>query len=182
MIVVCIVLCFFGCTFGGYQMRFGDEFSDFIFQAHRRTAQAHHVALHDLPCSVPGGSWRTGRIPQRIILKRVCLEHGEGSVCIASDARFYWLAKGKDSNSCGCEPGACCSADGTNTGSLGRNADPGDALGVMEKLSTCLALIEIVNSCNLSCPTCYADSPQGDGHRSGCRSTGNLQQRIQGGD
>ena len=30
----------------------------------------------------------------------------------------------------------------------------------VESLSTCLALIEIVNSCNLSCPTCYADSPQ----------------------
>jgi uncharacterized radical SAM superfamily Fe-S cluster-containing enzyme len=30
----------------------------------------------------------------------------------------------------------------------------------MEKLSTCLALIEIVNSCNLACPTCFADSPR----------------------
>ena len=129
------------------------------------------------PC--PAEVWRTGSIPQRIILKRVCLEHGEGSVCIASDARFYWLAKGKDSNSCGCEPGACCSADGTNTGSLGRNADPGDALGVMEKLATCLALIEIVHSCNLSCPTCYADSPQGTGEKINAVSLGNLQQRIQ---
>ena len=43
---------------------------------------------------------------------------------------------------------------------MGRNADPGEALGVQEKLSTCLALIEIVNSCNLACPTCYASSPQ----------------------
>lgn len=31
---------------------------------------------------------------------------------------------------------------------------------MQEKLSTCLALIEIVDSCNLACPTCYADSPQ----------------------
>jgi len=31
----------------------------------------------------------------------------------------------------------------------------------MEKLSTCFALIEIVNSCNLKCPTCFADSPFG---------------------
>src|SRR5205085_6090647 len=30
-----------------------------------------------------------------------------------------------------------------------------------ETLATCLALIEIVNSCNLACPTCYADSPLG---------------------
>ncbi len=28
-----------------------------------------------------------------------------------------------------------------------------------DTLSTCLALIEIVDSCNLTCPTCYADSP-----------------------
>jgi uncharacterized radical SAM superfamily Fe-S cluster-containing enzyme len=31
----------------------------------------------------------------------------------------------------------------------------------LEKLSTCVALIEIVNSCNLACPTCFADSPVG---------------------
>jgi uncharacterized radical SAM superfamily Fe-S cluster-containing enzyme len=95
------------------------------------------------------------------MLRRTCPEHGEAGVCIASDARFYWLAKGKVENaSCGCRPGSCCSAAGSNIGTLGRNADPGSALGVMEKLSTCLALIEIVYSCNLACPTCYADSPQ----------------------
>lgn len=95
------------------------------------------------------------------MLKRTCPEHGEATVCIASDARFYWLAKGKPENSsCDCGPGVCCAADGSNFGTLGRNADPGSALGVMEKLSTCLALIEIVHSCNLACPTCYADSPQ----------------------
>jgi len=32
--------------------------------------------------------------------------------------------------------------------------------GQVERLSTCLALIEIVNSCNLACPTCFADSPR----------------------
>ena len=78
-------------------------------------------------------------------------------MCIASDARFYWLSKGSDS--C-CGGGACCAGEGGDDGTLGRNADPGEALGVQEKLSTCLALIEIVNSCNLACPTCYASSPQ----------------------
>ena len=36
-----------------------------------------------------------------------------------------------------------------------------DSQPAAERLSTCLALIEIVNSCNLACPTCYADSPTG---------------------
>ena len=102
-------------------------------------------------------------------------------MCIASDARFYWLAKGKAENACCSGSSTCCqSADGSNPGTLGRNANPGDALGVMEKLSTCLALIEIVNSCNLSCPTCFADSPLGTGAKVDAIPLGELQARIQG--
>jgi hypothetical protein len=41
---------------------------------------------------------------------------------------------------------------------LGRNA-VAVANTPFEKLSTCVALIELVHSCNLKCPTCYADSP-----------------------
>jgi 7,8-dihydro-6-hydroxymethylpterin dimethyltransferase len=151
------------------------------------------------PC--PAEVWRTGGIASKVFLKRACLEHGEANVCIASDARFYWLSKGKDENAC-CAGGAsvpasraasghgssaasphqniCCSADGSNSGTLGRNAAPGDALGVMEKLSTCLALIEIVNSCNLSCPTCFADSPLGAGQKVDAIPLADLQKRIQG--
>ncbi len=128
----------------------------------------------------PAEVWRTGGIPSKLLLKRNCAQHGEASVCIASDARFYWLAKGKDENSCGCGPGACCSADGSNAGTLGRNAEPGEALGVMEKLATCLCLIEIVNSCNLACPTCYADSPIGIGQKVDAIPLADLQHRIQG--
>lgn len=166
----------------------------------------------------PAEVWRTGGIPSRVFLKRTCPEHGEVSVCIATDARFYWLAKGKAENAC-CGsnrsapvPGAarpksehahifnaplqldvaapgdgrtspaltCCSADGSNLGTLGRNADPGAALGVMEKLSTCLALIEIVNSCNLPCPTCYANSPLGSGQKVDAVPLADLQRRISG--
>jgi hypothetical protein len=65
-------------------------------------------------------------------------------------------------------------------GVLGRNAEPGDALGVMEKLATCLALIEIVDSCNLSCPTCYANSPAGTGAQVKAVPLADLQRRIQG--
>lgn len=100
---------------------------------------------------------RVGESPGKVFLNRTCREHGEHSVCIASDARFYWLAKGDPKNEC-CSGGTCCSADGSSSGTLGRNAE-GRGEGPFETLSTCLALIEIVNSCNLSCPTCYADSP-----------------------
>ncbi len=74
----------------------------------------------------------------------------------------------------------CCSADGSNVGTLGRNADPADALGIQEKLSTCLALIEIVNSCNLACPTCYANSPTGSGGHVDAVPIEELRERIQG--
>ncbi len=129
------------------------------------------------PC--PAEVWRIGGIPGKVFLKRNCPEHGEASVCIASDARFYWLSKGKEENGC-CGGQACCASDGSPAGTLGRNAEPGEAIGVMEKLSTCLALIEIVNSCNLSCPTCYADSPVGVGQKVDAVPLEELQQRIQG--
>jgi uncharacterized radical SAM superfamily Fe-S cluster-containing enzyme len=130
----------------------------------------------------PAEVWRTGGIVPKVFLKRTCPQHGEASVCIASDARFYWLAKGKSRNGCsGFSPGvACCASDDAPAGTLGRNADPGDALGIQEKLSTCLALIEIVNSCNLPCPTCYASSPIGIGSRVDAVPLENLKQRIQG--
>lgn len=120
----------------------------------------------------PAEVWRMG---DRVMLRRRCSIHGFAEACIASDARFYWLAQGKPENQC-CG-GTCRSADGAATGTLGRNAAapvlqfrdakktapeqiPGTEVLHTEKLATCLALIEIVNSCNLACPTCYADSPQ----------------------
>jgi uncharacterized radical SAM superfamily Fe-S cluster-containing enzyme len=130
-----------------------------------------------VPC--PAEVWRTGGIPSKVYLKRTCPEHGEASVCIASDARFYWLAKGKDANAC-CGGQAFRVSDNAPAGTLGRNADPGSALGIQEKLSTCLALIEIVNSCNLACPTCYADSPVGVGQKVDAIPVADLQRRIQG--
>jgi uncharacterized radical SAM superfamily Fe-S cluster-containing enzyme len=118
--------------------------------------------------------------PARIELRRTCPTHGNASVCISSDARFYWLAKGREENSCGCGSGTCSSADGSNLGTLGRNFEPGDALGVVEKLATCLCLIEIVNSCNLPCPTCYANSPLGAGGHVDAIPLDDLKRRIQG--
>src|SRR4029078_5956570 len=74
---------------------------------------------------------------------------------------------------------ACRASDGAVRGTLGRNATgKGDA--PFEKLSTCLALIEVVNSCNLACPTYYANSPVGAGQHVDAVPLADLQRRIQG--
>lgn len=128
--------------------------------------------------AVPAEVWKTTNTPAKVYLTRTCTEHGEATACIASDARFYWLAKGDPSNSCGA--GCACSADPKGvTGTLGRNANV--TVPEVEILSTCLALIEIVDSCNLACPTCFADSPIGAaGDRLKSHSLESLQSRIQG--
>lgn len=98
------------------------------------------------------------RRDEAVFLRRECPAHGEIETRIATDARFYWLAQGDPENSC-CTPGsACCASEDGAAGTLGQNA-AGRGDGPFEKLATCLALIEIVESCNLACPTCYADSP-----------------------
>jgi len=127
----------------------------------------------------PAEVWRIEGRPAKVFLKRTCPAHGEATVCIASDARFYWLAKGNPEKARGCCSGSACRAsDGSSAGTLGRNVSGrGDA--PFEQLSTCLALIEIVNSCNLTCPTCYADSPLG-WHHVDAVPLQDLQQRIQG--
>ncbi len=117
----------------------------------------------------------------RVYLDRTCAVHGEFSACIASDARFYWLAQGKEENrneSC-CSSGGCCSANGDPAGTLGKNAE-GRGDNPVETLSTCLALIEIVNSCNLACPTCYADSPVGTGPKVDAVPLDEIKSRVQG--
>ncbi len=125
----------------------------------------------------PATVWTTTATPSKVHLTRKCPEHGEATICISSDARFYWLAKGSDANRCGAGC-ACSSADPTGIpGTLGKNSepDPGDT---METLSTCLALIEIVDSCNLSCPTCFAASPIGVGSKLQAKPLADIQQRI----
>ena len=118
---------------------------------------------------------RRGR---QVFLRRTCGAHGEHTACIASDSRFYWLAQGKDDNRC-CAGGACCTAEGQAAGTLGKNA-AGRGREPIEVLSTCLALIEIVNSCNLACPTCYADSPVGTGSKLDAVPLADIQQRVDG--
>ena len=134
--------------------------------------------------AAPAEVWRVStQARSRVMLRRKCTVHGAAEACISSDARFYWLAQGDPENqSCG---GACSSAvDGGVSGTIGRNAraaesdtSKGAVSSKMERLSTCLALIEIVRSCNLACPTCYANSPLSSAIDA---PLADLQERIQG--
>ena len=130
--------------------------------------------------SVPAEVWLVGGKEKRVMLRRTCAEHGAVEACISSDARFYWLAQGDPQNAC-CGGNACSASDGAVRGTLGRNVESGTQKAEngspTEHLSTCLALIEIVNSCNLACPTCYADSPTG---KVDAVPLADLQRRIQG--
>ncbi|MCC6233521.1 MAG: radical SAM protein [Verrucomicrobiales bacterium] len=123
---------------------------------------------------------RIGSDPGRVVLRRTCPDHGLAVATLATDARFYWLSKGDPANaSCGCDGGACRASDDAPSGTLGRNA-AGRGQAPFESLATCLALIEVVDSCNLACPTCYANSPVGTGARLQAPPLAELQARITG--
>src|ERR1041385_8278115 len=83
----------------------------------------------------PGEVWRIAGRPSKVFLKRTCSVHGETTVCIASDARFYWLAKGAPANTGCCGGSACCASDGSPAGTLGRNV-AGRGNAPFERLST----------------------------------------------
>lgn len=132
----------------------------------------------------PAEVWKTtSGSKSQVYLHRTCPEHGFSRSCISSDARFYWLSKGDPSNSC-CGATACCASEQGLPGTLGRNAgisvENASSEDPFQQLATCLALIEVVDSCNLACPTCFADSPVGTGERVKAPSLEELQERIQG--
>ncbi|MBK1853882.1 radical SAM protein [Verrucomicrobiaceae bacterium 5K15] len=145
------------------------------FRTHLKHTRSRCPVCHDL---CPAEVWKTNATPSKVYLTRTCPEHGEASMCISSDARFYWMSKGSDDNAC-CGSGACCADPTGNDGTLGRNAlaEKGQTV---ETLSTCLALIEIVDSCNLACPTCFAASPTGVNEKLDYHSLENIQERIEG--
>lgn len=119
----------------------------------------------------------------KVIMRRTCPNHGTHDHVISSDSRFYYLAQGKPENSCGegcgCGTARSVSNKSIYDGTLGSNAvAPVETLGQTEKLATCLALIEIVDSCNLACPTCFAASPHGVGSNTKFHSFENVTGRI----
>ena len=142
----------------------------------KKTQSRCPVCLEMAPAEV----WKlngAGKIPAKVYLTRTCPEHGSHESLISSDARFYWMAQGSDDNRCD-STCACHAVDERGeSGTLGLNAKQPETI---EKLSTCLALIEIVDSCNLTCPTCFADSPPGTGERLKYHPLEVLKLRIKG--
>ncbi len=99
----------------------------------------------------------------KVVMRRVCAAHGMQEFTIASDARFYWTTIGHELNrsECGCGPAGCSAGTDGKSAVLGNNAVDKTKSGIINELATCVALIEVVDSCNLTCPTCFADSPLG---------------------
>lgn len=144
----------------------------------KTTVSRCHICRHEVPAQVIKVT-KDGR--EQVVMRRTCSCHGTYDFTISSDARFYWLAKGNPNNeSCGCGT-TCSSVGGGAEGFLGKNARDESQLGVIEKLSSCVVLIEIVDSCNLACPTCFADSPVGvTGSKLKSYDFENITRRIQG--
>ncbi len=78
----------------------------------------------------------------KVYLERSCETHGVGTSCISSDERLYFRSTGSG----GCGSGCGCGPRTTEEN--------------IEKIATCIALIEIVTSCNLACPVCFSDAPK----------------------
>jgi uncharacterized radical SAM superfamily Fe-S cluster-containing enzyme len=88
----------------------------------------------------------------RVLMEKSCPAHGEFRVQLQSDARWHFRSEGDRSG-----------------------AHPGPDF---ERLSTCVALIEIVETCNLTCPTCYAGSPHGVGDDLRCTPFDDVVRRV----
>ncbi len=78
----------------------------------------------------------------KVYLRRECPQHGASESLVSSDRRHYYLRDEVPHPPHTDEP--CCSTT------------PGHA--------SCVALLEVTGECNLRCPACYAQSPNG-GHR-----------------
>ncbi len=106
----------------------------------------------------------------QVVMVKTCRDHGSFETVLAHDHRFYHLSQGSPDNE------ACCQAtcDCSTAQQQGQDRDP------FEVLSSCVALIEIVDSCNLKCPTCYAASPWSIEDKVDCITFENFRGRVQG--
>ncbi len=121
----------------------------------------------------------------RIVMSKRCPAHGDFEVTLANNPRFYFPSFGSPRNSPGaaqepstaatscCGPGCGCGPSPTLP--VGAHSD-----NPFDTLSTCIALIEIVDSCNLTCPTCFASSPIGTGDHTDAVSFDDFQRRVAG--
>lgn len=114
------------------------------------------------------------QVGEEVHLQRECPRHGRFAAVICSDAHYYHLSVGACpavsrppslpllplASTNPSTENTCQSSDSANSPATSCGSGCGTACGGVENLSTCVALIEIVESCNLSCPVCFADSPR----------------------
>ena len=88
----------------------------------------------------------------RVIMEKTCEVHGKFDVLISSDADYYrWALKFN-------KPGTMPKSFGTAS----KSGCPYDCgLCPEHKQHTCLGIIEVTESCNMRCPTCFANSSVG---------------------
>ncbi len=102
-----------------------------------------------------------------------CSVHGAFQTRLESHPSRYYTSTGdRSANASCCGGGVCC-------GSVpGESTREQPATSPFDVLSTCVALIEIVESCNLSCPTCFASSPLGADGRIDCTPFAEFVQQV----
>ena len=110
----------------------------------------------------------------KVVMHKACARHGRFSVVLARNPKYYYDSRGSGQECCA--GGGCCPAPGAAAPA----EHPLQTSSQFETLSTCIALIEIVDSCNLSCPTCFASSPRGVGEHVDCRPLEEVVSRIEG--
>ena len=88
----------------------------------------------------------------QVWMDKECRIHGRFSALLSSDSRHYYRSAEEPMSG-----GACCSAGGCGPASA--NASLSETTPWVNH--SCTVLIEIIERCNLSCPTCFAgSSPQ----------------------
>ena len=109
----------------------------------------------------------------RVWMDKQCSDHGRYSALLSSDIRHYYEIKGKNSSGQSC----CGSACGSPQAKI-----QGDAPVPAWNNHSCNILIEIIERCNLSCPTCFAgSSPQHSGMMGLEEFTRQVDQLVAGG-
>jgi uncharacterized radical SAM superfamily Fe-S cluster-containing enzyme len=92
----------------------------------------------------------------RVYFRKRCPEHGEREDFVCSDVRWYdrleFSVPGRPSREYGVEPDKGCPFD--------------CGLCTEHEQHTCVGLVEVTSSCNLTCPMCYSSSAPGGKHLS----------------
>lgn len=90
----------------------------------------------------------------RVYFKKTCPAHGSREDFVCSDVRWYdrmeYALPAKTSSEFGVEPDKGCPFD--------------CGLCTEHEQHTCIGLVELTSSCNLTCPMCYAESAPGGKH------------------